>query len=105
MQPNLFDDLYEQFVADKNEDEPTSVSRFISYCRRRMAERRVSGVQYNGSGQASLVFANGNIHTLGDPTVGNPTIAGSYAFTQQPRQLDRPMTIEAQSVSFTAKQP
>lgn len=103
MQPNLFDDLYEQFVADKKEDEPTSVSRFISYCRRRMAERRVTGVQYNGSGQASLVFADGNIHTLGDPTVGNPVIAGSYAFTQQPRPLDRPMTIEAQSVSFTAK--
>jgi hypothetical protein len=104
MQPNLFDDLYEQFVADKNEDEPTSVSRFIAYCRRRMAERRVTGVQYNGSGQASLVFDDGNTHTLGDPTVGSPMIAGSYAFTQQPRQLDRPPTIEAQSVSFTAKQ-
>jgi len=104
MQPNLFDDLYEQFVADKKEDEPTSVSRFISYCRRSMSGRRVSGVQYNGSGQASLVFADGSTHTLGDPTVGNPAIAGSYAFTQQPAPLDRPVTIEAQSVSFTKKQ-
>lgn len=103
MQPNLFDDLYEQFVADVKEDEPTSVSRFISYCRRRMAAVHVTGVQYTGAGQTALIFADGRMHTLGDAAAGTQQIAGSYAFTQQPKRPDVPGTIEAPSISFTAK--
>ena len=101
MQQNLFDHLYELFVADKDEDEPTSVSRFIKFCRKHMATQRISGTQYNGNGQCGLVFSDNTIRTLGDPVGGMQAPSLSVPFTAQAQQ-SRPATIEGWSAPFTA---